>query len=69
MALDSSNRSQESMVLSRQQLAYLYYLEVSLAVLQNYRIIVFRKKTSLQVICADTIFKMVRGNFSEINGS
>ena len=30
--------SQESMVLSQPQLAYLYYLEPSVAVLQNYRI-------------------------------
>ena len=30
--------SQESMVLSQLQLAYLYYLELPLTVLQNYRI-------------------------------
>ena len=29
------------MVLSRPQLAYLYYLEISLTVLQNYRITAF----------------------------
>ena len=33
--------SQESMVLSQLQLDYLYYLELSLAVLQNYRIAAF----------------------------
>ena len=33
--------SQESMVLSQLQLAYLYYLELSLTVLQNYRIVAF----------------------------
>ena len=33
--------SQGSMVLSQLQLAYLYYLELSLAVLQNYRITAF----------------------------
>ena len=33
--------SQESMVLSQLQLAYLYYLELSLTVLQNYRITTF----------------------------
>ena len=33
--------SQESMVLSQVQLAYLYYLELSLTVLQNYRITAF----------------------------
>ena len=36
VALDSSYLSQGSMVLSRQQLAYLYYLEISLTKLQNY---------------------------------
>ena len=41
MALDSCYLSQESMVLSRQQLAYLYYLQISLTVLQNYRIAAF----------------------------
>ena len=41
MALDSSYLSQESMVLSRQQLAYLYYLEISLTVLQNNKITAF----------------------------
>ena len=35
--------SQESMILSQLQLAYLYYLEPSLAVLQNYRITAFVK--------------------------
>ena len=33
--------SQESIVLSRLQLAYLYYLEISTAVLQNYRMTAF----------------------------
>ena len=33
--------SQESMVLSQLQLAYLYYLELFLAVLQNYKITAF----------------------------
>ena len=33
--------SQESMVLSQLQLAYLRYLELSLTVLQNYRITAF----------------------------
>ena len=33
--------SQESLVLSRPQLAYLYYLEISLTVLQNNRITAF----------------------------
>ena len=33
--------SQESMVLSQLQLAYLYYLELSLTVSQNYRITAF----------------------------
>ena len=33
--------SQESMVLSQLQLTYLYYLEPSLTVLQNYRITAF----------------------------
>ena len=33
--------SQESMVLSRRQLAYLFYLEVFLTVLQNYTITAF----------------------------
>ena len=32
---------QESKVLSQPQLAYLYYLEISLTVLQNYRITAF----------------------------
>ena len=42
MASDSwDNISQESMILSRQQLAYLYYLETSHTVLQNYRITAF----------------------------
>ena len=35
------NLSQESMVLSQLQLAYLYYLEPSLTVFQNYRITAF----------------------------
>ena len=33
--------SQESMVLSQLQLAYLYHIELSLTVLQNYRITAF----------------------------
>ena len=37
----SSFLTQESMVLSRPQLAYLYYLEISLTVSQNYRIAAF----------------------------
>ena len=49
MALDSWDNvyfglpylSQDSMVLSQPQLAYLYYLEISLTVLQNYRITAF----------------------------
>ena len=40
-ALDSSNLSEESTDLFRQQLAYLYDLEISLTVLQNYRITAF----------------------------
>ena len=35
--------SQESMVVSQLQFAYLYYLELSLTVLQNYRITAFCK--------------------------
>ena len=49
MALDSwhniyvglSYPSKESMVLSRPQRVFLYYLEISLTVLQNYRITAF----------------------------
>ena len=29
----------------------------------------FYEKKSVQLICADTIFKMVSGNFFELNGS
>ena len=65
MALDSLDNiyfglpclSQESMVISRPQLAYVYYFEISLKVLQNYRITAFVNLRLTPLTCQKVIKK------------